>query len=63
VSSGTPDSPAVQAAPSKRLLAFQPAVAEAVSERLLVGAENVDAEYPVTLDQREGRGFTVDTDQ
>src|SRR4030088_917039 len=45
------------------LPALQPAVAEAVSERLLVRTENVDAECPVTLDQREGRGLTIDADQ
>src|SRR5207244_141699 len=45
------------------LPAFQSAVAEAVGERLLVRTENVDTEYPVTFDQREGRGLTVDADQ
>src|SRR5947208_6389382 len=45
------------------LPAFQPAVAEAVSERLLFRTEDVDAERPISLDQGEGRGLTVDANQ
>src|SRR5439155_3934179 len=45
------------------LPAFQPAVAEAVSERLLFRTEDVDAERPISLDQGEGRGLTIDADQ
>src|SRR5258708_38260919 len=45
------------------LAALQPAIAELPGDVVLVGAQDIDAEQTVTLDQGEGRCLPVDADQ